>query len=55
MEDFGIKSSEYMVYLVPIKNSPKLVKSEFDKAYSIPTHQARKKIEKYFEIKVIFT
>ena len=31
------------------------MKSEFDKVSSIPRHEARKKVEKYFENKVIFT
>ena len=33
----------------------KLVKFEFDKVSSIPRHETRKKVEKSFENKVIFT
>ena len=55
MEDFKIKSSEPMAYLVARGNSAKLVKSEFDKVSSIPRHEARKKVETFFENKVTFT
>ena len=43
-----------MAYLVVRGHSTKLVKSEFYKVSSIPTHEARKKVEKSFENKVIF-
>ena len=55
MEGFKIKSSELIAYLVPRGHSAKLVKSEFDKVSSIPRHEARKKVAKSFENKVIFT
>ena len=55
MEDFKIKSSELIAYLVPRGHSAKLVKSELDKVSSIPRHEARKKVAKSFENKVIFT
>ena len=55
MEDFKIKPSEYMAYLVARGHSAKLVKSQFDKSSSIPRHEASKKVEKSFENKVIFT
>ena len=44
-----------MAYLVARKLSAKLLKSEFEKVSSIPRHKARKKVEKYFENKAIFT
>ena len=53
MEDFNIKSSEYIAYLVARGYPAKLVKSEFDKMSSIPKHEARKKVEKAFEKKII--
>ena len=53
MEDFNIKSSEYIAYLVARGYSAKLVKSEFDKMSSVPKHEARKKVEKAFEKKII--
>ena len=53
MEDFKIKSLEYMTYLVARGYSAKLVKSEFDKVSSILRHEAGKTIEKSFENKVI--
>ena len=43
-----------MTYLIAWWHSPKLVKSEFDKVSSIPTHEAHKKVETSFENKVIF-
>ena len=55
MEDFKTESSEYMTYLVDRGCCAKLVKSEFDKVFSIPKHEARKKVKKSFENKVIFT
>ena len=55
MEDFKIKSSKYIAYLVASGHSAKLVKAEFGKVSSIPRHESRKKLEKYFENKVIFT
>ena len=55
MDNFKIKSSEYMVYLVARGHSAKLGKYEFDKVSSISRHEARKKVKKSFESKVIFT
>ena len=54
MEDFKIKSLEYMTYLVARGYCAKLVKTEFDKVSSILRHEAGKTIEKSFENKVIF-
>ena len=51
MEDFKIKSSEYMAR----GHSAKLVKAEFNKVSSIPRYEARKKVKKSFENKVICT
>ena len=44
-----------MAYSVDREHFAKFVKSEFDKVSSIPRHLTRKKIEKSFEKKVIFT
>ena len=55
MEDFKLKSSEFMAYLVAKGRSAKLVKFEFHKVSSIPRHEAGKKVEKSSENKVIFT
>ena len=44
-----------MAYLVTKGHSAKLVKPEFNNVSSIPRHEARKKVEKFFENKVIFT
>ena len=52
MEDFKIKSPEYMAYLVARGHSAKLVKSEFDKVSSISRNEARKKkVENFLKIK----
>ena len=55
MADFKIKSSEYMAYLAARGHSAILVKSEFGKLSSIPSHAVHQKVEKSFENKVIFT
>ena len=44
-----------MAYLVARAHSAKLVKSEYDKVSSLPRHEARKKVEKSFDNKLIFT
>ena len=54
MENFKMKSSEYMAYLVARGHSAKLAKSEFDRVSPIPRHEAHKKVEKSFENKIIF-
>ena len=56
METFKIKYTENMAYFVARRHSTILVKSEFEKVIGIiPRHEARKKVEKSFENKVIFT
>ena len=49
MEYFKIKSSDYMAYLVTRGHSA------FDKVSSIPRYEARKKVEKSFENKIMFS
>ena len=44
-----------MAYLGARGHSAKLVKPEINNVSSIPRHEARKKVEKSFENKVIFT
>ena len=44
-----------MAYLVARGHSAKLVKSEFDKVSSIPRYEAREKVEKSFENKLMFS
>ena len=44
-----------MAYLVAREHFANFQKSEFNKVPSIPRHEARKKVEKFFEIMVIFT
>ena len=56
MKGFQTKSPEYiMAYLVARRHSAELVKSEFSEVSSIPRYEARKKVEKSFKNKVIFT
>ena len=44
-----------MAYLVARVHFANFQKSEFNSVPSIPRHEARKKVEKFFENKVIFT
>ena len=44
-----------MAYLTARVNSAKLVKSEFDKVFSLARFERYKKLKRNFEIKVMFT
>ena len=55
MEDFKIKSTECIAYLFVREHSAKLVKSQYDRVYSTPGHEAHKKIEKSLKNKVTFS